>query len=324
MARDPQEVVSAARRPALERAGDDRLALIFACAHPALAIDERVALTLQAVAGLTATEIGRALLVGRQAMAQRLVRAKRRLRTTGVGFEVPADHELSERLAAVLAVVYLLFNEGYAATEGDRLLRAPLAAEAIRLGKLLAALMPDEPEGLGLAALMLLHDARRTARVDRAGDVVLLEDQDRTRWDREAIRQGRHLLDRALRQRRPGPYQAQAAIAALHAEAPTAAATDWPQIAALYEELRELAPGPVTDLNHAVAVAMAGGPEQGLALLEAIEGLERHHLFHATRADLLRRQGQRAAARVAYQEALRHVANAAERRFLERRLSELD
>ncbi|WP_368367127.1 RNA polymerase sigma factor [Actinomadura sp. WMMA1423] len=302
---------------------DDRLRLVFTCCHPALPVEARVALTLRTVLGLTTGEIARAFLVAEPAMAQRLVRAKRKIREAGIPYRVPPPHLLRERTASVLGVVYLLFNEGYAATEGADPVRAGLCAEAIRLARLLHDLAPGDPEVAGLLALLLLQHSRHAARTDESGDLVALDEQDRRRWDHAAVNEGVALVNEALRRGEPGPYQVQAAIAACHATARTAAETDWPQIAALYGRLEGMSPGPVVRLNRAVAVAMADGPLAGLALVDRIEGLDGYHLLHATRADLLRRLGRTGEAAEAYRKALALARTEADRRYLARRLAEV-
>jgi len=306
---------------------DDRLRLIFTCCHPALPMDGRVALTLRTLGGLTTPEIARAFLVPEPTLAQRLVRAKRKIRDAGIPYRVPPLELLPERLDGVLKVLYLVYNEGYAASSGDALVRRELSNEAIRLARTVVSLLPDEPEAAGLLALMLLHDARREARVGPTGDLILLEDQDRTRWDQARIAEGRALVERVLPMGRVGPYQLQAAIAALHDEAIDPAATDWSQIAELYLALVRLDPTPVVRLNHAVAVAMADGPATGLAMMDGLvdEGsLASYPYLHAGRADLLRRLERRSEAAAAYRHALTLTTNRAERTYLEGRLREVE
>jgi len=305
---------------------DDRLRLIFTCCHPAINPEAQVALTLRTLGGLTTPEIARAFLLPEPTLAQRLVRAKSKIRAARIPYAVPPAHLLAERLAAVQAVVYLIFNEGYAATSGQALIRAELCAEAIRLARLLCELLPNEPENLGLLALMLLQDSRRLARVDAEGQLTPLEEQDRSLWNRAQIDEGVGLVEKALRLRNIGPYQLQAAISAVHAEAATPAETDWRQIAALYAELLRLNESPVVALNHAVAVAMSEGYERGLALIDALAEsgeLDRYYLFHAARADLLRRLGQAEDAALAYRRAIELTQNDIERAYLRRRLAAL-
>lgn len=297
---------------------DDRLRLIFTCCHPALDPSARVALTLRLLGGLQTGEIARAFLTSESAMAQRLVRAKRKIRAANIPYRVPNDADLPERLDSVLTVVYLIYNEGYAASSGDELVRSDLCGEAIRLARLLRALMPDEPEVIGLLALLLLTESRRTARTDDDGSLVMLSDQDRGLWDRDLIGEGQTLVRAGLRRNRPGPFQVQAAIAAVHSDAHDAGETDWGQIVQLYDTLLTLAPTPVVALNRAVAVAELEGPSQALTLLDDLE-LDRYHLYHATRAELLRRMGDMEAADLAYERAISMAGNDVERRFLEQR-----
>jgi len=309
--------------PEVNAVADDRLRLIFTCCHPAIAPEAQIALTLRTLGGLTTEEIARAFLTSPVTMAQRLVRAKTKIRDAKIPYEVPEAAELADRLDAVMSVVYLIFNEGYAATRGDEWLRRDLTHEAIRLARVLVELVPEQPELRGLLALMLLHDSRRDTRTDDQGDLVLLEDQDRSRWDRAQIAEALELVPLALRGG-GGPYSLEAAIAALHCSAERASDTDWAQIAALYAERNKRAPSPIVELNRAVAVAMAEGPAAGLELVEPLEPeLGEYHLWHATRADLLRRLGRTKAAAAAYRQALARVGSDPERRFLERRLAAL-
>jgi len=323
----PDSDSSSAFEPQTDHSGvpDDRLRLMFTCCHPALSLEARVALTLRTLAGLTTAEIARAFLSSEATMAKRLVRAKQKIATAGIPYRVPPAHLLPERLTGVLGVVYLLFNEGYSATAGADLIRQALSAEAIRLGRVLDRLMPSEPEASGLLALMLMHDARRAARLDADGEIVTLENQDRGAWDAAEIGEGVAVLDGALRLGRPGPYQMQAAIAACHVTAARAADTDWAQIARIYGQLAQFLPTPVVELNRAVAEGMADGPEAGLARvaeLEAAGALTGYHLLPATKADMYRRLGRADEAAACYREALELASTDAERRYLGRRLGE--
>jgi RNA polymerase sigma-70 factor (ECF subfamily) len=305
---------------------DDRLRLIFTCCHPALRAEAQIPLTLKTLGGLTTTEIAKAFLVPEATVAQRIVRAKRKIEDAGIPYEVPSSERLPERLASAQAVIYLIFNEGYLATAGDRLIRTDLCSEAIRLARVLCELLPREPENFGLLALMLLHDSRRDARINKAGELVPLEEQDRTQWHSGQIYEGLHVIEQALGSGAVGPFQLQAAIAAVHGEAKTAEETDWSQISALYGELARRYPSPVVELNRAVAIAMSEGFEKGLLLIESLGGcseLQNYYLYHAAQADILRRMGQRERALREYERAESMATNAIEQRYLRRRIGEL-
>jgi RNA polymerase sigma-70 factor (ECF subfamily) len=305
---------------------DDRLRLIFTCCHPALRRESQIPLTLKTLGGLTTSEIAKAFLISETTVAQRIVRAKRKIEEAGISYEVPSRERLPERLTSVQAVIYLIFNEGYLATAGDRLIRTDLCGEAIRLSRLLCELLPDEPENPGLLALMLLHDSRRDARLNQAGELVPLEEQDRSLWHRGQIYEGLQLVEQALRAGNVGPFQLQAAIAAVHAEAETAAETDWRQIAALYQELKKFRPSAVVSLNHAVAVAMSESLERGLDLIDQLKAepdLESYYLYHAARADILRRMDRRGEALQEYRRAIELTTNNIEQAYLRRRIAEV-